>query len=108
MMKRSRFSEEQITGILREQEVGAAMADVCRKHGKQCHFLQVEGQARRDGWAALDRGRQERRRENESLARQKWEMLELNRAPILISACLLRRTTEANGRVPTVDVQPLS
>ena len=32
----------------------------------------------------------------------------LNRALILISACLLRRTTEANGRVPTVDVQPLS
>jgi len=33
MMKRSRFSEEQITGILREQEAGAATADVCRKHG---------------------------------------------------------------------------
>lgn len=32
-MKRSRFSEEQIIGILREQEVGAATADVCRKHG---------------------------------------------------------------------------
>lgn len=58
--------------------------------------------------AALDRGRQERirsRRQNE--ARQKWGMLELNRAPI-ISACLLRRTTEANGRVPAVDVQPMS
>jgi len=32
-MKRSRFSEEQIIGILREQEAGAATADVCRKHG---------------------------------------------------------------------------
>lgn len=32
-MKRSRFKEEQIIGILREQEAGAATADVCRKHG---------------------------------------------------------------------------
>jgi putative transposase len=32
-MKRSRFSEEQIIGTLREQETGAATADVCRKHG---------------------------------------------------------------------------
>lgn len=32
-MKRSRFSEEQIISILREQEAGAKTADVCRKHG---------------------------------------------------------------------------
>lgn len=32
-MKPSRFTEEQIIGILREQEAGAATADVCRKHG---------------------------------------------------------------------------
>ena len=32
-MKRSRFTEEQIIGILREQEAGAATADVCRRHG---------------------------------------------------------------------------
>ena len=32
-MRPSRFSEEQIIGILREQEAGAATADVCRKHG---------------------------------------------------------------------------
>jgi putative transposase len=32
-MKRSRFSEEQIIGVLREQEAGAATADICRKHG---------------------------------------------------------------------------
>ena len=28
-MKRSRFSEEQIIGILREQEAGMATAEVC-------------------------------------------------------------------------------
>lgn len=32
-MKRSRFKEEQIIGILREHEAGSATADVCRKHG---------------------------------------------------------------------------
>jgi putative transposase len=32
-MKRSRFTEEQIIAILREQESGMATAEVCRKHG---------------------------------------------------------------------------
>jgi len=32
-MKRSRFSEEQIIAILREQEAGAKTVEVCRKHG---------------------------------------------------------------------------
>ena len=32
-MKRSRFTEEQIIGIIKEQEAGMPTAEVCRKHG---------------------------------------------------------------------------
>jgi putative transposase len=32
-MKRKRFSEEQIIGVLKEHEAGAKTADLCRKHG---------------------------------------------------------------------------
>jgi len=32
-MKRKRFSEEQIIGILKEAEAGAVVTELCRKHG---------------------------------------------------------------------------
>ena len=32
-MKKSKFTESQIVGILKEQESGKAVADICREHG---------------------------------------------------------------------------
>ena len=32
-MRRSRFSEEQIIAVLKEQEAGMPTAEVCRRHG---------------------------------------------------------------------------
>jgi putative transposase len=32
-VKRSRFTEDQIIGVLKEHELGTKTADLCRKHG---------------------------------------------------------------------------
>ena len=32
-MKRSRFTEDQIIGVLKEHQAGLSAADLCRKHG---------------------------------------------------------------------------
>lgn len=44
-MKKGRFTEEQIIGILREQELGAATGDLCRKQRRD--VLHLESQVRR-------------------------------------------------------------
>jgi putative transposase len=40
-MKRSRFSEEQIIGILKEHHAGLGAKELCRKHGISDATLQV-------------------------------------------------------------------
>ncbi len=38
-MKRSRFSESQIVGVLKEADSGVAVKDMCRKHGIAMPFI---------------------------------------------------------------------
>ncbi len=49
-MKRSRFTDEQIIALLRQQEAGAPTAEVCLQARDQFgDVLQVEGQVWRPG-----------------------------------------------------------
>ena len=62
-MRKSRFTETQIIGMIKEQEAGLTVAEVCRKHGihrptGECaaiadrqprEFLQAQGQVWRHG-----------------------------------------------------------
>jgi hypothetical protein len=43
-MRKSRFSEQQIIGILKEHEAGSRAEDLCRRHGEPpqvCRRLQL-------------------------------------------------------------------
>jgi putative transposase len=55
-MKRSRYTEQQIISILKEQEAGASVAELCRRHGKSDgHFTngkQIRGFRGQRGEAA--------------------------------------------------------
>jgi putative transposase len=69
-MKRSRFSEERIIGILKEQEAGVSVADLCRKHGVSDASI-YKWKANSAGWrsrkkAADDAGRREHAAETAS------------------------------------------
>ena len=46
-MKKSKYSEEQIIGILKEAEAGIAVSEICRKYGiSDADLLQLEGKIR--------------------------------------------------------------
>jgi len=50
-MKKSRFSEAQIMGILKQAESGVPVSELCREHGhEQCQLLQMAGQVWRHGY----------------------------------------------------------
>jgi len=72
-LKPSRFTEQQIIGILREQEGWGKMATSAASTGiSSADFLQMEGQVRRPGGvsgAVLERWRRERQAE-ETVARR--------------------------------------
>jgi hypothetical protein len=48
-MRRSRFTEEQIIAVLREQEIGVPTAEVPQARGQRGDILQVEIQVWRAG-----------------------------------------------------------
>ena len=78
-MKPSRFTEEQIIGILREQEAGAIDGRrVPQARDQQRHVLQMEGQVRRPGsvgrQAAEGAGGRERQAEEAAWRKPCWTM----------------------------------
>jgi putative transposase len=50
-MKRARFTEEQIIGVLKEHEAGAKTADLARKHGVSEATL-YNWKAKYGGWTS--------------------------------------------------------
>lgn len=60
-MRKSRFTKEQIIGILAEQERGQATGDVCRRHGiSTTTFYKCKANARKLGTLETENARLKR------------------------------------------------
>ena len=85
-MKRKRFSEEQIIGVLREQEAVAKVADLCRKHGvSEATFYNWKAKY---GWMDLSDARRLKALEDENAKLKKLladQMLEASALRELLS-----------------------
>ena len=51
-MKRARFTEEQVIGVLKEHEAGAKTADLARKHGVSKATLSTTGRPSTAAWTS--------------------------------------------------------
>ena len=51
-MKRARFTEEQVIGVLKEHEAGAKTADLARKHGVSKATLCIIGRRSTAAWTS--------------------------------------------------------
>ena len=89
MMKRTRFTEGQIIGILREHEAGAATADVCRRHGVSgATFYKWKAK-----YGSLDVSEAKRRRTLEEENRRLKKLL----AETMLDNAMLKGHREKNG-----------
>lgn len=98
-MKRSRFTEEQIIGMLKEQEAGLSTAEICRKHGvSQATFYKYK--ARFGGLEASDA------RRRRALAHEDAKLKKLLAEQMLDNAILRGISHVADGVQPNGFPEP--